>query len=127
MDAIAFGACPQDDPECTRSSGASVALETALTLYRGIFLPDDRDSSWSLRMRERLRARFVRIVAEAAAMLEAAGRMHAAACLYERALAVDDLACVFHDGLARCLEHLGRSSEAHMALERGSHLLGAEA
>jgi hypothetical protein len=38
---------------------------------------------------------------------------------------VDDLACVFHDGLARCLERLGRSSEAHMAQERGCHLLAA--
>jgi hypothetical protein len=78
-------------------------------------------------MRERLRARFVRIIAEAAARLEATSRFEAAARLYERALAVDDLACVFHDGLARCLERLGRSSEAQMALERGSRLFQAAA
>ena len=121
VDALAFGACTVDDAR----NGASVNVETAFALYRGTFLPDDRDSSWSLRMRERLRARFVRIVAEAAAQVECSGRFDTAAALYERALAVDDLACVFHDGLARCLERLGRSSEAHMAQERGCHLLEA--
>jgi DNA-binding SARP family transcriptional activator len=125
VDALAFGACAPDPEPCS-AGGASMYVEAAFGLYRGTFLPDDRDSSWSLRMRERLRARFVRIVAEAAARLEAANRFEAAATLYERALAVDDLACVFHDGLARCLQRLGRSSEAYMARERGSHLREAE-
>jgi DNA-binding SARP family transcriptional activator len=121
VDALAFGAVAEDDAH----AGASVSVDTAFSLYRGTFLPDDRDSSWSLRTRERLRARFVRIVTEAAALAEAVGRFDAAAALYERALAVDDLACVFHDGLARCLERLGRPSEARMAQERGTHLLEA--
>jgi DNA-binding SARP family transcriptional activator len=119
VDALAFGACVEVQP-C--AGGASMHVEAALDLYRGTFLPEDTDAGWSLRMRERLRARFVRIVAEAAARLEAASQFEPAARLYERALAVDDLACVFHDGLARCLQRLGRSSEAYMARERGSHL-----
>ncbi len=126
-DALAFGACPQDDPECIRSAGASITLETAFALYGGLFLPDDRDGSWSLRMRERLRARFVRIVAETGARLEASGQLQAASRVYERALAVDDLACVFHDGLARCLAQLGRPGEARMARERGHHVQDVEA
>jgi DNA-binding SARP family transcriptional activator len=119
VDALAFGACGEAQPSAGR---ASMHVEAALELYRGTFLPDDTDASWSLRMRERLRARFVRIVAEAAARLEAVSQFEAAATLYERALAVDDLACVFHDGLARCLQQLGRTGEAYMARERGSHL-----
>jgi DNA-binding SARP family transcriptional activator len=119
VDALAFGACGEEPPCAGR---ASMHVEAALELYRGTFLPDDTDACWSLRMRERLRARFVRIVAEAAARLEAVSQFEAAATLYERALAVDDLACVFHDGLARCLQQLGRASEAYMARERGSHL-----
>ena len=118
VDALEFGAAPTDN-----DSGPSIKVEQAFALYRGGFLPDDRDASWSLRTREKLRARFVRIVAEAAAQLEASARFDAAARLYERALGVDDLACVFHDGLARCLQRLGRSSEAQMAVDRGSQLL----
>ncbi len=75
----------------------------ALRLYRGPFLPDERECAWSMRTRERVRARFVRIVAEAGRALEAEGRLDSAAGLYERALEVDDFAQVLHDGLIRCL------------------------
>jgi DNA-binding SARP family transcriptional activator len=122
VDALAFanGTAPQP---IAVGTPPPFDVQAMFDLYRGAFLPEDRDSVWSMRMREKLRTRFVRSVAEAAARLEASGQYAPAAQLYERALAVDDLACVFHDGLARCLERLGRGSEASMALERGTQLL----
>lgn len=122
VDALAFanGTAPQP---IAGGTTPAADVQTMFDLYRGAFLPEDRDSVWSMRMREKLRTRFVRAVAEAAARLEASGQHASAAQLYERALAVDDLACVFHDGLARCLGRLGRGGEASMALERGTRLL----
>jgi DNA-binding SARP family transcriptional activator len=94
------------------------SVERMFDLYRGPFLSTDTEEPWAVRLRERLRSRFVRIVAGAAAAMEARGRTADAVTLYERGLAVDDLVGAFHDGLARCLSDLGRKSEADSARHR---------
>jgi DNA-binding SARP family transcriptional activator len=120
VDALAFSALPCDaDP--------AAMVEPVFALYRGTFLRDERDAGWALHPRERLRARFVQIVSQAAQALEDAGQPAAAGRLYERALAVDDLACVFHEGLARCLQRQGRDAEARMARTRAARLLAQPA
>jgi DNA-binding SARP family transcriptional activator len=87
-------------------------VERAFMLYRGTFLPEESASAWATRMRERLRARFVSIVAGAAAALEARDRLDDAIGLYERGIAADEMQPAFHDGLVRCLTRLGRNAEA---------------
>lgn len=93
-------------------------LERVFGLYRGPFLAAESEEPWTVRMRERLRARFVSVVASAAAALEARNRPAEAATLYERGIAADDLVGAFHDGLACCLIKLGRISEADAARQR---------
>lgn len=94
------------------------SVERVFALYRGPFLAADSDEPWTVRLRERLRSRFVSVLTGAAAALEAHDRSAEAAALYERGLAADDLVGAFHDGLIRCLCQLGRLSEAESARRR---------
>jgi DNA-binding SARP family transcriptional activator len=81
--------------------------EIALNLYKGVFLAQEIDAPWTVRMRECLRAKFVNVISKAATELEKARRYSTAASLYERGLAVDDLEGVLHAGLVRCLKKAG--------------------
>jgi DNA-binding SARP family transcriptional activator len=99
-------------------AGSCDSVERIFDLYRGPFLSTDTEEAWTVRLRERLRSRFVSIVAGAAAAMEARGRTADALTLYERGLAADDLVCAFHDGLVRCLSQLGRMSESDSARHR---------
>lgn len=108
VDAFAF-----DEASRAVNPGAGCGpVERAFMLYRGTFLPEESASTWATRMRERLRARFVSIVAGAAAALEARDRLDEAIALYQRGIAADEMQPAFHDGLVRCLTRLGRSAEA---------------
>jgi DNA-binding SARP family transcriptional activator len=100
-------------------------VERIFDLYRAPFLAAESEEPWTVRMRERLRSRFVSIVAGAAAALEARDRPAEAATVYERGLAADDLVGAFHDGLVRCLTRLGRISEADAARQRKAALVPA--
>jgi len=78
-------------------------VSDVLALYRGAFLPCDLDAAWSLRLRHRLRMRFVRAVDGAARQFEAA-RDHAAAVrLYQQGLERDDLEGILQEGFLRNL------------------------
>jgi hypothetical protein len=57
--------------------------------------------------------------------MEASNRFGDAAQLYERAVLVEELICVFHDGLIRCLNRLGRQAEVDAALQRKQSLVAA--
>ena len=95
------------------------SVERIFALYRGPFLSADGEEPWAMRQRERLRSRFVSIVAGAGASLEARDRPADAVSVYERGLAADDMAGVFRDGLVRALNKLGGSTEA--GPRRASH------
>jgi two-component SAPR family response regulator len=84
-------------------TGRQDRADTALSLYRGTFLPDELDSPWSQRMRECMRAKFVNIIAAAGKELEASNDSAGAAALYEQALTVDDLENIIREGLVRVL------------------------
>lgn len=113
VDALQFEAAVRG---VTAVSGCD-SVERIFDLYRGPFLSDGEEP-WTVRLRERLRSRFVSIVAGAGAALEARDRLADAVALYERGLAADDLVGAFHDGLVRCLSKLGRLSEADSARNR---------
>ena len=89
----------------------------AWELYKGIFLPDDLDSSWTFSMRERLRGQFLRHVARTGKGHEDAGRLEDAALLYQKGIEADNLAEEFYQGLMRCHILQDRRAEA-MAIYR---------
>ena len=108
VDALAFDAAAR----AASAENSSEAAEQALELYAGEFLPDEHSAPWTVRMRERVRARFIQTVTSAAAALENDNRFADALSLYRRAIDADDLACAFNDGVVRCLRRLGRGPEA---------------
>jgi DNA-binding SARP family transcriptional activator len=107
------------------AAGARDAMRAAdaLALYGGAFLPQEADSAWVLSMRERLRAKFIRLAAQLADAEEAAGRLEDAAAHYRRGLEVDDLAEPFCLGLMRCCKALDRPGEGIVAYRNLRQLL----
>src|SRR5258706_2886608 len=67
------------------------AATTAIALYRGNFLPADEEEPWTVKARERLRAKFVRLVENVAQTNEAAGHWEQAISIYVKGLEADDL------------------------------------
>ena len=100
-----------------RETGISAAA-AAVALYRGNFLPADTEEPWTVKARERLRAKFVRLVETVAQVDEAAGNWETAMAHYLKGLEADDLVEAFHLGLMRCYRALGRPAEAITAFRR---------
>ena len=96
----------------------SPAAAEALALYRGNFLPAEAEAPWTVKARERLRAKFVRLVEAVAQADEAAGQWDKAITHYLKGLEADDLVEAFHLGLMRCYRALGRPAEAMAAFRR---------
>ena len=71
-----------------------------------------------MKARERLRAKFVRLVETIAQADEAAGHWEKAIPHYLKGLEADDLVEAFHLGLMRCYRALGRPAEAIAAFRR---------
>jgi LuxR family maltose regulon positive regulatory protein len=94
------------------------SLEEAVLLYRGHFLPDDREKNWSVSRREGLRSRFIRVVSALGMLREEAGEWDRAAACFQRAIETDDLAEEFYQHLMRCHIALGRSAEAASTYHR---------
>lgn len=88
------------------------AATEALRLYRGNFLPADTNAPWTVKTRERLRSKFVRLTEAVAADDEHAGSWDKAIALYSKGLEADELVEAFYIGLMRCYRALGRPAEA---------------
>ena len=80
VDALEFEAAAR----AVNAASGCDSVERIFDLYRGPFLSADAEEPWTVRLRERLRSRFVSIVAGAAAALEARDRPADAVTLYER-------------------------------------------
>lgn len=109
-----------------RSSEAPRRLVSeAVALYRGPFLPGDVDDAWATALRERLRARLLRLLSTVGRLHEQAGRWEEAAACYERGLDLDDGA----EGLCRramgAYARLARPAEGLALYERCRRQLGA--
>jgi LuxR family transcriptional regulator, maltose regulon positive regulatory protein len=87
------------------------AQDDALALYRGPFLPLDETESWSIAMRDRMRARFATLVARRASALERDSRFDEAIACYRAGIGADPLAETLYQGLMRCYLTLGRRAE----------------
>jgi len=100
------------DSAAEASSEARPALlKRALLLYRGAFLASDQDEPWSLSMRERLRAKYIRHSVERGRLCEESGQWDQAIACYQRGLEADELAEAFYQGLMRCYRQLDRRAE----------------
>ena len=94
------------------------AAAAAVALYHGNFLPADAEEPWTVKARERLRGKFVRLVETAAQADETAGHWEKAMTHYLKGLEADDLVEAFHLGLMRCYRALGRPAEAMTTFRR---------
>ena len=88
------------------------ASEQVLALYQGPFLGQQVDLGWAIPLRERLRVRFMRHLAERGRVLFEAGEVGAAVALFEKGLSVDPLAEEFYRQLMVCYQLLDRRAEA---------------
>jgi len=95
-----------------------VAVSKALDLYGGTFLPEDEGEPWSVPARERLRGKFIHLLATHGRSLETDGDTSAAIRLYLRGIDADPIVEAFHQGLMRCYQRLGRHTEAISAYRR---------
>jgi DNA-binding SARP family transcriptional activator len=103
---------------------AAVAA-TALALNRGEFLRGDM-SPWALSARERLRAKFLRVLDAAAEALGALGRTQEALRCYEKGLEIDPVAERFFQGLMRCHLDLGHRADGLAVYQRCREALARE-
>jgi DNA-binding SARP family transcriptional activator len=89
-----------------------------LDLYGGAFLPEDTAEPWSFAMRERLRGKFIHALSSCGDVLESSGDLEGAVQCYLRGIDADPIVEVFHQGLMRCYERVGRRTEAISAFRR---------
>jgi DNA-binding SARP family transcriptional activator len=102
---------------------------SALALYAGEVLPDDRYEDWAVEPRERLRARALSLLDLLADRAEAEGDLDEALRLLGRGIELDRLDESRYVRSARLLLHQGRRSRALDVLRagaRGLHELGLE-
>ena len=100
-------------------------LEQALALYRGHLLPGDLNRAWTVSARERMKARYLRMVSAVAAAKERSGDCSEAVRYFERGLEMDDVAEEFYQGLMNCYDRLGKRAEALSIYERCRRSLSA--
>jgi LuxR family transcriptional regulator, maltose regulon positive regulatory protein len=97
--------------------------EDVVRLYSGHFLGSEVDTSWAITYRDRLRAKFQRLVTAVAGQLERQHRWHQAADLYRRALEVDNLQEESYRRLMVCLRECSEIAEAKNVYRRCSQML----
>jgi predicted ATPase/DNA-binding SARP family transcriptional activator/DNA-binding CsgD family transcriptional regulator len=101
-----------------RRSRESAAYRTALELYAGELLPDDRYEEWAQSMRERLRREYVELLIELAGLYEERGHYGQAVDALHRALSEDPANEEAHADLMRLYALSGRPGEALTQYER---------
>ena len=89
-----------------------------LNAYGGVLLPDEESEPWSVAPRERLRGRFIDAISTHSASLEEEDDMQGAVRCYLRGIDTDPIVEIFHQGLMRCYERMGRRTESLSAYRR---------
>jgi DNA-binding SARP family transcriptional activator len=109
----------------TSGAGRRDASDGAIALYRGPFLGKQVDLTWTAPLRERLRTKFLRHVAEEGRTLFAAREFDAAIALFEKGLNADPIAEELYHELMLCYQALGRRAEAIGVYQRCERTLAA--
>ena len=107
-----------------QASRDGMSLQKALGLYQGSFLNGD-DEGRTVSMRERLRKKFLVLIAKQGRELEARQEWDQAVQWYERGLDVDDLAEEFYRRLMQCHAQIGRLAEVAATYQRCQRILAA--
>jgi ATP/maltotriose-dependent transcriptional regulator MalT len=97
--------------------------QQVLALYPGHFLAAEADQPWMLPLRERLRARVLRVWLALGRRLQDAGRWDEAQSLYQRGVELDNLAEEFYRRLMICHRERGEQAEALTAYRRCRDML----
>jgi DNA-binding SARP family transcriptional activator len=120
MGPVSHGASATSSPE-----HVSAATARILALYRGPFMGEDMNEAWCLAMRDRLRSRFVRCIAELGGFWERSSDWDQAIACYQRSLEGDPLAEALCRSLMLCSQRSGRRAEALEAYNRLRKLLAS--
>jgi DNA-binding SARP family transcriptional activator len=107
----------------TEASPATELAERSLSLYRDRLLGSEDVTGMLIALRDRLAAKFMQLVVDQGAALEAHGDWRAATMLYERGLARETLAEPIHRALMRAHLELGERAEALRTYRRCKQLL----
>jgi len=99
-------------------AGSTESLQWALSLYKGHFLENETNAPWMLRLRERLRSRYVAAVRDVTRMLRDHGQCRKACQVAEQGLSIDDLVEDFYVALMSCHRCNGQHGEALNAYKR---------
>ncbi len=94
------------------------AVEKALALYQGQFLPEDVRQPWSVAMRERMRSRFLRLIVRTGGQFEKSRQWQKAVELYDRGVETEALAEELYQRLMVCHQRLGQEAKGVMAYRR---------
>ena len=94
-----------------KTAEALELYEKAIGMYRGPFLPDD-SIMWTVSLRERLRTRFLKLVAELGEYYERKGKLKTAVEVYLRGIEADRLSEEFYQRLMLCYQKMGQQAEA---------------
>jgi DNA-binding SARP family transcriptional activator len=89
-----------------------------LSLYRGVFLPQDKDEPFAITARERLRTKYIHAVERLGAEFERRSDYVSALALYRLGTEADELAEELFRGLMRCCLNLERRAEGMAAFRR---------
>jgi LuxR family maltose regulon positive regulatory protein len=130
VDAFAFARLAgQIEQDALTSDALDNALARALTLYRGPLLGGACDAPWAIAYRDKLRARFTRLVERAGARHAASGRTEDAERCYRDALDLDPICEAIYRRLMQSLAGRGETAAAldvyRRCRESLSALLGA--
>ncbi len=106
-------------------SGEPVAklMRELLQLYAGHFLDSETQEAWAVAARDRLRAKFTRVVTRVGGTLEARREWDQAVALFSRALELDNLAEALYRRLMICYRELGEPAEALVVYRRCREML----
>ena len=109
-----------------RAAGELTPYRTAIELYGGELLPEDRYEQWTAARRESLRETYLALLVEQSALLVAAGEEQEAVEVLMRAVAEDPL----HEGAQRALMRLftesGRRQQALAQFQQLRSALGEQ-
>ncbi|MBA4372889.1 MAG: hypothetical protein C0402_08490 [Thermodesulfovibrio sp.] len=85
--------------------------ERAVDLYKGSFLENDSDKSWTLHMRERMRTKVLAIISALASSAETAGDYERAVHFWRRGIEIDNLSEKSYQHIMLCYDRLGQKTE----------------
>ena len=97
--------------------------QKVLALYRGPFLPSDVAHVWTTPYRERLRAKFLRLIERWGRHLEGMSQWQEAFECYQRGLDADECVEGFYQCILECYRQLGLRAEAVAAYRRCQRVL----